>query len=505
MNIQTHRQDNADKNQLLFAAISVASFLVLLYGSIFKGIPMGINVLLFIGVCYGCMVAFFDVFLVVLKESIFQTVVVILLGSTFLMYNNLILLTINAFLIFMIVGAQFRFMIRMQKDPLFSAKIVRDACVVWFGYSLAGIPGAFKTLGQEKKLSGVKGLIIGIAVAIPLLAAVLALLVSADIAFSEMFKNIFKDINAADVIGYSIASVLIFVCAGGLYFSMRNRHPKPDAEQHKILNLNKIALMLVVGCIDTVLVVFAALQFGYLFAGNVPAGYTYAQYAQNGFWQLVAVAVIVAAIVFLAQSSSSVRTENSRALKTMLSVLCVLTEVVLVSAFWRMALYELAFSFSILRVFTQAFMVATAVVFAVLVISLWKRDFKLMKWIFVAGMVVYLGLNFMNADAFIAQQNTSYHKQADIQYLSQLSVDALPYYADQIDARIKEKEDVEFDYEYDAFCRGLVNIREGVEKASGWQYFNVSREQAKAYITRYSNGFDTADVHVKNMQELYND
>lgn len=507
MNMETNRQNNAEvKNQLLFAGITAASFLVLLYGSIFKGIPMGINVLLFIGVCYGCMLAFFDIFRVVLKESVFQTVTVILLGSTFLLYNNLILLTINAFLIIMIVGGQYRFMLRMQKDPLFSTKLIRDACVVWFGYTFAGLPGAFKTMGRDKKSSGVNGVIIGIAIAIPVLAAVLALLISADIAFSEMFKNAFKGMDASDAIGYSIAGVLLFLCACGLYYSLRSRNPKPVAEERKNINLNKIAMMLVVGCVDAVLAVFAALQFGYLFAGNVPAGYTYAQYAQNGFWQLVAVAVIVAVIVFLAQKSNAVRTENSKALKAVVTVLCVLTEIVLVSAFWRMALYEQAFSFSILRIFTQAFMVATACVFAVLIVSLWKRDFKLGKWIFIVGMVVYLGLNFMNADAFIAQQNIAIQKQnADIQYLSGLSVDALPYYADQIDARILEKTNDEFDYRYNSFCWGLVNMRDGIDKAEGWQYYNVSRENAKAYIDRYSNAFDLADIHIKKMQALYND
>jgi len=332
---------------------------------------------------------------------------------------------------------------------------------------------------------------------IPVLAAVLALLSSADVAFSQLFKNAFQDLNAGDAVGYPIVGVLLFVCACGLYYSLKNRQPKAVAEQTKLWSLNKIAMMLVVGCIDAVLAVFAALQFGYLFSGNVPAGYTYAEYARSGFWQLVGVALIVAVIVFFVQKSSEVRGEKSKVIKIMLTLLCALTEIVLVSAFWRMALYEQAFFFSTLRIFTQAFMVATAGVFLVLAVSFWVPVFKLKKWIFITGIVVYLGLNFMNADAFIAQQNVAIQKDgADIRYLSQLSVDALPYYADRIDEQINKQTDPQLDYQYNAFCRGLVNMRDGVEKAGGWQYYNISRENAKAYIAQYSKDFDAAKSYI---------
>lgn len=488
--METNTQKADSRSQLLFAAAITAAFLVLLYGSIFKGIPMGINVLLFIAVCYGSMLACFDAFHTVLRESVFQTVTVVLLGITFVLYNNLVLLTINAFLIIMIVGAQYRFMLKLQKDPLYSLETIRDACVVWFGYSFAGLPGAFKSMGNSKQSSNVKGVIIGIAIAIPVIAAVLALLVSADAAFSQMLKNTFQDVNAGDAVGYSIVGVLLFVCACGLYYSLKNRKPNLNAAQPKLWNLNKIAMMLVVGCMDVVLAVFAAVQFGYLFSGNVPAGFTYAEYARSGFWQLVGVAVIVAAVVFLVQKSAEVRSGNNKAVKIMLTILCALTEIVLVSAFWRMVTYEQAFLFSILRIFTQAFMIATAGVFLVLAVSFWARDFKLQKWIFIVGMVAYVGLNFLNPDAFIAMQNRAIQKEgADMHYISELSADALPYWADKANEQIDKVLDGGYgrdEYLMDMnnfLIKSLAPIQEGIGKSGSWQYFNLSRENAKSYIS----------------------
>ncbi len=507
MEPQVDTQKVDGKNQLLFAAVITAAFLVLLYGSAFKGIPMGINILLFIAVCYGSMLACFDTFRTVLRESVFQTIAVVLLGITFVLYNNLILLTINAFLIIMIVGAQYRFMLKLQKDPLYSVEIIRDACVVWFGYSFAGLPGAFKAMGNGKSSGGVKGVVIGVAIAIPVIAAVLALLVSADAAFSQILKSTFQDLDAGDAVGYSIVGVLLFICACGLYHSLKNRKPNIAPAQPRLWNLNKIAITLVIACMDVVLGLFAAVQFGYLFSGNVPAGFTYADYARSGFWQLVGVAVIVAAIVFFVQKSSQVRGKDGKAAKILLTVLCALTEIVLVSAFWRMMMYEQAFLFSILRIFTQAFMVATAGVFLVLAVSFWAPDFKLKKWIFIVGIAVYLGLNFMNPDAFIAQQNVGIQKDsADMRYISELSADALPFWADQANEQIdKVLSDGYGKDEYLAdtnnfLIRSLGPIEEGLGKAETWQYFNISRESARSLVS--AERYLRAKIKLNELQNM---
>lgn len=502
------------KKLLIFAIVTAAAFLVLLYGSVFKGIPMGINVVLFIAVCYLSMAAAFTKrFLSVLKESMFQTAAVLLLGITFILYNNLILLTINAFLIIMIVGAQYRYMLKRDKDALFSFDFIKDANVVWFGYTFAGMGGAFRTIGQDKKQSGVKGVLIGIVITIPVLAAVIALLMSADLAFSDIMQNIFKNWNVADLFGNMIVGIILFFCAGGLVFSLHTRIPKVISKQDKMISFNKIAIKLLVGCVDGVLAIFAVIQFVYLFAGNVPAGYTYATYAQNGFWQLVAVAVIVAAVVLLVKKSVAVQNGNNKSIRFMLGALCALTEIILVSAFWRMALYEQAYSFSILRIFTQAFMVATAGVFIVLIISMIKPALNIKKWIFVVGMVCYLALNFMNADAFIAQQNVAIGKEnADIRYLMELSVDALPYYIDEIDEQLKIVND---DYTFLNFKRDnnvylyqhslmyMNEIKEGLNKSEGWQYYNFSREKAKELLAQYD--FSQAETKLEKYQlRLYN-
>ncbi len=489
------------RSLFIFAGATAAAFLVLLYGSIFKGIPMGINVLLFIAVIYASMLASFPGrFRAVIKGSLFQTAAVVLLAAAFLLFGNLILLSVNGFLIAVMVGAQYRYMLAGDKDALFSERAVGDASIVWLGYTFAGMKGAFSTFGQKGKSAA--GVLIGVAITGPVLAAVIALLMSADSAFSKMLEDVFAGFNPGDFAGYTIVGVLLFALSAGLYFSLRTREVKLHAAERPPVRLSRIAVLLPAVSLSAVLALFAVFQFAYLFAGKVPEGFTYATYAQNGFWQLVAVAVIVAAVVFFVKRTEAAQGEGSRALRTALAVLCALTEVVLVSAFWRMTLYEQAYSFSILRIFTQAFMVATAGVFGVLIAGLIKPSFNVKKWIYVVGMVCYIALNYMNADAFIARQNIAISGDAaDIVYLTQLSADALPYYADRLPDEIKRIRISEQD-KYYLVCRGLNSIKEGVDKAEGWQYYNVSRDEAKVWTEKYAAIFKSAGRYVRDNPPL---
>jgi hypothetical protein len=84
------------------------------------------------------------------------------------------------------------------------------------------------------------------------------------------------------------------------------------------------------------------------------AGLTYAEYARQGFFQLVAVSVIVLGIVAVA--ASVLRTERRArwVLSGLLGVLCGLTLVVLFSALHRLGLYTDAYGLSRLRLSVQA-------------------------------------------------------------------------------------------------------------------------------------------------------
>ncbi|WP_449061062.1 DUF4153 domain-containing protein [Planomonospora algeriensis] len=103
---------------------------------------------------------------------------------------------------------------------------------------------------------------------------------------------------------------------------------------------------------------FVAMQLTALFgdAGWVMAttDLTYAEYARSGFFQLVAVSVLVLAIVAVASAVVETEGRERWLMAGLLGLLCALTMVILASAMYRLGLYVDAYGLTRLRASVQA-------------------------------------------------------------------------------------------------------------------------------------------------------
>ncbi|WP_336207903.1 DUF4153 domain-containing protein [Nonomuraea sp. LPB2021202275-12-8] len=103
---------------------------------------------------------------------------------------------------------------------------------------------------------------------------------------------------------------------------------------------------------------FVAVQITALFGGDAwvleTAGLTYAEYARQGFFQLVVVSVFVLGVVAVAAGVLRTGRRERWVLAGLLGLLCGLTMVVLFSALHRMNLYTDAYGLSRLRLSVQA-------------------------------------------------------------------------------------------------------------------------------------------------------
>jgi hypothetical protein len=193
--------------------------------------------------------------------------------------------------------------------------------------------------------------------------------------------------------------------------------------------------LIALGVLDLLFAAFVIVQVAVLFGGRShvldTAGLTYAQYARQGFFQLVAVAVLTLGVV--AASIRWARTEHRAdrlVLKVLLGVLCVLTLIVLLSALRRLTLYESAFGFTRLRISVQATILWLGGIFLLVMLAgaMWRG-----RWLTRAA-VVFTGIallvfSLLDPDALIASKNVERFErtgQIDLSYLSVLSPDAVP-------------------------------------------------------------------------------
>jgi hypothetical protein len=204
---------------------------------------------------------------------------------------------------------------------------------------------------------------------------------------------------------------------------------KPPAFQMGII---ESAMLL--GSVALLFSAFTLIQFAYFFGGqdNISVeGYTYAEYARRGFFELLAVSVMTLALVLTLDWITVRRNKRHHQIFRSLSVVIVaLIMVMILSASQRMELYEDAFGFTHLRVYVHVFILWLGGLFLVFLMSL----FRLKRNVFSLGILIaaigFLAtINIINIDRYIAERNINRYRngrQLDVCYLRQLSVDALP-------------------------------------------------------------------------------
>ncbi len=274
-------------------------------------------------------------------------------------------------------------------------------------------------------------LVRGIALAAPVVVILLALLASADALFRDLVTvSIDPGLisrNALLVSGGTVgASALLGHAAWG-----RIESPRPPRVR---LGATEIATTL--GGILAVYAAFTATQVVSMVAGNGyvlrTTGLTYAEYARQGFFQLLAAAVLTLAVLRLLERHRGELTERGRRLILGLELGTIaLTIVVVAVAVRRLFLYEEAFGLTMMRLFTIVFAVWIGVVFiAVAAHRMGRLRIELPAAVLTSALVTLLAVNIVNPEALVAQRNLDRFggtDQLDLEYLTRnLGDDALP-------------------------------------------------------------------------------
>lgn len=237
------------------------------------------------------------------------------------------------------------------------------------------------------------------------------------------------------------------------------------------------------GSLNVLFLAFIIIQFTYLFGGehNITAlGFTYAQYARKGFFELIAVAVLSLVLVLILQRAVAARQDAaaSRSFKVLGAVLILQVGIMMVSAFKRLALYESAYGFTSLRLYAHIALVWLAILFALLLFRIVRpargRVFTLGAVL--SSVAVLALINVVPVDVVVARQNIRRLHEAgkiDIVYLAHLSDDATPTVRAALsDPRLKP----EF-REY--LGAKLYDKHQDVRRAEApWQSWNLGRERA---------------------------
>ena len=190
------------------------------------------------------------------------------------------------------------------------------------------------------------------------------------------------------------------------------------------------------GVLASIATLFVALQVSYFIyppPAAIGTGVTFAEFARRGFGELSFAATIVAAIILVLEFARPVdASDRDRTILRRLELALVIAlELVLISAFRRVILYEQAYGYTTARVFAQAYMVVMALALAALALEIARGRVSIAFGRRVAEIAlgVFTILVFWNYEAWIVNENidrAGVTGKFDAWYSTRLSRGAVP-------------------------------------------------------------------------------
>lgn len=281
---------------------------------------------------------------------------------------------------------------------------------------------------------------IGLLAGVPLVLVVLLLLASADALFREITEKFLENISFGNILNVLFRIAFLFLAAYCLTSYLCRKGIQEEVKNRR--TGEPVTAITVTGMLTVLYLVFSVIQIAGLFLGKMqlPEGYTYAAYAREGFFQLLAVSLLNLIIVLAALHFF----KESKVLKIILTIMSLCTFIMIASSAMRMMIYIRYYYLTFLRVLVLWALALLAVLFVGVMISVYRESFPLFRYSVAVVTVLYLALSFAHPDYIIAKvniENTRETEQVDpeaweifepyqdYRYLSGLSADAAPVLA----------------------------------------------------------------------------
>lgn len=303
-----------------------------------------------------------------------------------------------------------------------------------FGSLLESMRGISQTL-RNTSAAGKKGgaLLLGLGLSVPILSLLVFLLSRADAAF-EGLVNLLPEWDMQELLSTVIwgsgLSLVLYTRSTALFHKPKDF---PQAKTRK--GLSSLTVNTVLGAVALVYVVYLFCQLAYFsggFSGILPEGYTNAEYARRGFFEMAWLCSINLCLIILGAGFAS----RGQTLRVSTKLLCLFISLVTlfltITASAKMLLYIGAYGLTRLRLLTEVITVFVGITTAIVTIWLFLPRLPYMKIVLVLALIVGSGVLWADADTAVAHYNVRAYQSGqlqsvDVSYLSRLGAGATPY------------------------------------------------------------------------------
>ena len=476
--------------------IGISAFLAILQSILFWNRNLGISVFIFVLACVLYLIYILSKNnKIINKKAIIFVIPIILLSSTYFIFNNELFKILN---IFVIVALGVTMCVYLSKSKIKWPDFLKKIGCVFGGMfeSVSDIINTFKIPENKKEnesLKKVKKIGKSLLITIPIILVVLILLMSADQVFEKIFDKVFLDLSKVLSLEgivkllsrLSVILITFLLCGGFLVNLVKDdtMFTKEDEDTKVTVKFENLTINMILTVLNIIYLIFSFIQITNLFmnTSNDP-NFDYSSYARQGFFQLMFVSLINFVILIVANINKIEKTKSQKIYNKIMSLLIILfTIIIIISAFYRMNLYQETYGYTYLRIFVDFVLISEVLISIPIIIYLLGKKIDILKSIIIITSFMFVLLNFMNIDNFIAEKNIDRYfnnpedSNFDISYLCKLGTDA----TEQITRLLKADDEyiVKRTERYLYEQKQSLNLDE-----MNWQEYNMSKKEAKEIL-----------------------
>jgi len=383
-------------NLLVLALINAISFGLLITN--FYQVKLGL--LLFTTVLLATVTYYFKQERMIVNKKTYLYLIpiaVILIGNT--IYSNETILNVLSVILLSNV-----YIVKLIK---FNFKEVFDFSLI-FNSDKFSRPEVMKSFTKESESNHdvVKKVFKGLMIAVVPLMIVGSLLISSDRVFEQLIINFLDNFEIGESFFRLIRGFIFFFV---IQYLILNYIASKDEKVmlNKQFKGDKIIINTVLTSFNLMFLVFCYIQLRYLIfnSGDISISHigvtiSYANYAREGFFQLLFVTAINYSMIILLFSKYKDELKN-KSVKAAMILLSVFTIILIFSSFYRMHLYTMNYGLTTLRIQVIIFLVLELIVFLLTLMNLVKSKYSIAKLVFVF-VIIGAMLNATVANEYVA-------------------------------------------------------------------------------------------------------
>ena len=213
-------------------------------------------------------------------------------------------------------------------------------------------------------------ILVGVLIAIPICSLMISLLASADSYFeyfiNHTIDNIFNKIDIEFIIKNIFILIISFILSFSMFinYMLKRKEVKEDV---KPINIPSTIVSTILIFLNLVFCLFLITEISKLTTNflHLPIKYTYAEYAREGFFQLLFITSINFIIITFIIYKTNLK--NYKFIKALLLILIGFSCLLIFNSYYRMILYINAYTFTILRLQVILFLFLELILFILLI------------------------------------------------------------------------------------------------------------------------------------------